>query len=281
MSPIKLLSVASEIFPLVKTGGLADVVGTLPGALAQEGVTVRSLVPGYPAVIAALGKTERLRHWDRLFGGAADLLAGLDERRPLDGGLLRGAPGVPLARMPGGDAEHARAAGADEDRQRCLDRLGIAGRVGDVVAGTVERGRVLRQHRRDDLDGLLETAHPLPGRLQFDAIGVVLVDLPARAEPEDETTSGQPVKSSSAVGEQRRMVDRRGRDQGPDPDPLGDRREGGQQGPALVRVAARGRRVPGVRHVVVREPDAVPATAVGGAHLRQDVSRGAVVRGPK
>jgi starch synthase len=30
---IKVLSVASEIFPLIKTGGLADVVGALPGAL--------------------------------------------------------------------------------------------------------------------------------------------------------------------------------------------------------------------------------------------------------
>ena len=33
----KVLSVASEIYPLVKTGGLADVVGALPGALAAEG----------------------------------------------------------------------------------------------------------------------------------------------------------------------------------------------------------------------------------------------------
>ncbi len=31
---IKALAVASEAFPLVKTGGLADVVGALPAALA-------------------------------------------------------------------------------------------------------------------------------------------------------------------------------------------------------------------------------------------------------
>ena len=36
MTPLKVLSVASEIFPLVKTGGLADVAGALPGALAQR-----------------------------------------------------------------------------------------------------------------------------------------------------------------------------------------------------------------------------------------------------
>ena len=50
MSELKVLSVASEIFPLVKTGGLADVAGALPGALAREGVEMRTLVPGYPAV---------------------------------------------------------------------------------------------------------------------------------------------------------------------------------------------------------------------------------------
>ena len=36
MTPLNVLSVASEIFPLVKTGGLADVAGALPGALAPR-----------------------------------------------------------------------------------------------------------------------------------------------------------------------------------------------------------------------------------------------------
>ena len=45
---LRVLAVVSEIFPLVKTGGLADVAGALPLALAAEGVAVRSLVPGYP-----------------------------------------------------------------------------------------------------------------------------------------------------------------------------------------------------------------------------------------
>jgi hypothetical protein len=37
---VQVLSVASEVYPLVKTGGLADVAGALPGALAAEGVEV-------------------------------------------------------------------------------------------------------------------------------------------------------------------------------------------------------------------------------------------------
>jgi len=72
----KLLSVASEVLPLVKTGGLADVVGELPKALTPHGVTTRTLVPGYPAVMAALPDGNSIHHYDDLFGGSADLVAG-------------------------------------------------------------------------------------------------------------------------------------------------------------------------------------------------------------
>ena len=48
MSVLRVLAVASEFFPLVKTGGLADVVGALPAALAPAGVEVTTLLPGYP-----------------------------------------------------------------------------------------------------------------------------------------------------------------------------------------------------------------------------------------
>jgi starch synthase len=48
---LRVLHVAAEIFPLVKTGGLADVVAALPVALAEQGVDVRLLLPGLPAVL--------------------------------------------------------------------------------------------------------------------------------------------------------------------------------------------------------------------------------------
>ena len=76
MKDIKVLSVASEIFPLVKTGGLADVAGALPGALAGEGVAMRSLVPGYPGVLGGLAKSDVVHRFADLFGGPAQLLAG-------------------------------------------------------------------------------------------------------------------------------------------------------------------------------------------------------------
>jgi len=76
MSELKVLSVASEIFPLVKTGGLADVTGALPGALAREGVEMRTLVPAYPAVKGKLLDAAAARDYDNLFGGPARVLAG-------------------------------------------------------------------------------------------------------------------------------------------------------------------------------------------------------------
>ena len=76
MRPLNVLSVASEIFPIIKTGGLADVAGALPSALAVEGVTVITLVPGYPAVLKALESSEVVHHYPGFFGGTARLLSG-------------------------------------------------------------------------------------------------------------------------------------------------------------------------------------------------------------
>jgi starch synthase len=48
---LRVLFVSSEIFPLIKTGGLADVSGALPAALQSSGVEVKCLIPGYSAVL--------------------------------------------------------------------------------------------------------------------------------------------------------------------------------------------------------------------------------------
>lgn len=79
---MKVLSVASEIFPLIKTGGLADVAGALPGALKPLGVAMLPLVPGYPAVVTALEDFEVAFEFEDLFGGPARILWG--EAKGLD-----------------------------------------------------------------------------------------------------------------------------------------------------------------------------------------------------
>ena len=72
--PMKVLSVTSEVFPLVKTGGLADVTGSLPKALERTGVETTTLVPGYPAVMRRLQNALPLLVFDDLLGERATLL---------------------------------------------------------------------------------------------------------------------------------------------------------------------------------------------------------------
>ena len=72
---VRVLAVASEAVPLVKTGGLADVVGALPAALAPHDVAVTTLLPSYPAVREAVPRARELRAFPDLFGGPARLLS--------------------------------------------------------------------------------------------------------------------------------------------------------------------------------------------------------------
>ena len=73
---MKILSVTSEVFPLVKTGGLADVVGALPPALAVHGVHATTFVPGYPGLAAQLKKRKEVHAYPDLFGARASILHG-------------------------------------------------------------------------------------------------------------------------------------------------------------------------------------------------------------
>ena len=73
---MKVLFVTPECYPLVKTGGLADVAGALPLALAPFGVETRVLLPGYPAVREQLIGVTKVAVLTRLFGGNGTLSAG-------------------------------------------------------------------------------------------------------------------------------------------------------------------------------------------------------------
>lgn len=56
----RLLFVASEAYPLIKTGGLADVAGSLPEVLRQQGMDVRLLLPAYQHVLDSIAAPEQV-----------------------------------------------------------------------------------------------------------------------------------------------------------------------------------------------------------------------------
>ena len=97
---LRVLSIASEAVPLVKTGGLADVAGALPRAVAPHGVGMTTLLPGYPGVMKAIGKAKAVHKWESLLGEPARLLTarlGDDPLLVLDAPRLFQREGSPYA----------------------------------------------------------------------------------------------------------------------------------------------------------------------------------------
>ena len=94
-----VLFCTSEAFPLIKTGGLGDVCGSLPGALHELGNDVRLVLPAYAEVIERAGKLETI---------ASLVLSGASA--PVK--ILRGQfPGSEIALYLVDSAEHFRRPG--------------------------------------------------------------------------------------------------------------------------------------------------------------------------
>ncbi len=130
---MKVLSVASEVYPLIKTGGLADVAGALPLAFAGLDIQMRTLVPGYPSVMSKLGASDPVWNYEALFGGRAALLSAKVEGLDL---FVLDAPHLfDRAGGPYGDSS-----GADwvDNWQRfaALSRVGA-----DIAEGKIEKFR--------------------------------------------------------------------------------------------------------------------------------------------
>jgi len=68
---MRVLHVCTEIYPLLKTGGLADVAGALPAAQARSGCDARVLVPGFPALRAGILEQTPVTELAPAFGAGA------------------------------------------------------------------------------------------------------------------------------------------------------------------------------------------------------------------
>ncbi|MGN6389568.1 MAG: glycogen synthase GlgA [Burkholderiaceae bacterium] len=131
---MRILHVCTEIHPLLKTGGLADVAAALPPALVRLGCEVRMLVPGFPAFMRGIEGLSEVAALPPRFGAPdARLLAG---RLPgtgipayvIDAPALYDRPGDPYS-----DANHH----AYPDNHL---RFALLGRVGAQLAEGLDPG---------------------------------------------------------------------------------------------------------------------------------------------
>jgi len=65
---MRVLHVCSELYPLLKTGGLADVLGALPFAQKEIGIDARILLPAYPKISAGIENTHVVTEFDNFAG---------------------------------------------------------------------------------------------------------------------------------------------------------------------------------------------------------------------
>jgi len=121
---MRVLQVCAELFPLVKTGGLADVCGALPAALARHGCDVRVLMPALPAARRGLSDLSEM-DVGAIGDGSARLLRG----------TLPDGTSIYLIDSPLFDREGGPYAGVDgrpfEDNHR---RFALLGRVAALFA---------------------------------------------------------------------------------------------------------------------------------------------------
>ncbi|MFN4073413.1 MAG: glycogen synthase [Thermus sp.] len=135
---MKVLMAAPEAYPLVKVGGLADVVGALPKALRPLGVEATVLLPWHRGLEA------------QGVGEVAYAFAGRGERAPL-GERVEGGVRFLLLAVPG--FERDRVYGYPDDPERYL-RFAVA-------AGQVAQGFDL-VHAHDWTAALLALTAPVP-----------------------------------------------------------------------------------------------------------------------
>jgi starch synthase len=74
---MRILQVSAEIFPLLKTGGLADIAGALPDALNGAGCEVRGVLPGFPAICAGLSQTSSVGQFTMPWGEVIHVVYGM------------------------------------------------------------------------------------------------------------------------------------------------------------------------------------------------------------
>jgi starch synthase len=137
---VHVLQVSAELYPLLKTGGLADVAGALPAALRRAGVDVRVLLPGFPAIRDAAADWQPVATMTAPWGETAAVLASAWNGTLMylvDAPALYARPGNPYADTQGV---------AYEDNHR---RFALLGHAAAALAGGLDphwRAQIVHAH---------------------------------------------------------------------------------------------------------------------------------------
>ena len=123
---MRILQVSAELFPLLKTGGLADVAGALPIALAAAGQDVRVLLPGFPAILAGVVGLAPVAELQAPWGDTSRLLLGRIETTGAPDVLAYVIDAPVLYDRPGNPYEDADRQPYDDNHRR-FALLGWAG----------------------------------------------------------------------------------------------------------------------------------------------------------
>ena len=162
-APLRVCVCTPEAVPFAKTGGLADVAGALPPALAEMGCDVRLVLPGYRAI-------DRGRFGFRALGGA-----------PVSLGAERTAVRFFEGRLPGGHVP-VYLIGNDPG----FDREGLYGEGGRDYPDNLERFTVFCRGTQ----ALLRQLGWAPHVLHCQDWQTALLPVWLRAEPRDTVCAG-------------------------------------------------------------------------------------------
>ena len=140
-----VLHVAAEMYPLLKTGGLADVAGALPPAQTQLGTNARVILPAFPSVVAGLTQIEPVADLGPAFGiGNVKLERGVLEPHGIVVYLIRADAFYDRPGNPYLDSSH----NPYHDNERRFALLGWAASRVALGADTTWKPAVLHAHRR-------------------------------------------------------------------------------------------------------------------------------------
>jgi starch synthase len=131
---LRCLHVAAEIYPLLKTGGLADVSAALPPALQARGLDVRMLLPGLPPILDGVVEQRLVCELGNAFGaGRVSLRRGTLR----DSGLLAYVIDAPfLYDRPGNPYQAPDGSGWSDNHLR----FGLLGWIAaQIAAGGLDR----------------------------------------------------------------------------------------------------------------------------------------------